>query len=45
MFNSEGSFPVAQDLSDRGLNLPSFPDLSNENILEISGYIKEFFSC
>lgn len=44
MFNSEGSFPIAQNLSDRGLNLPSFPDLSNKDVVEISGYIKEFFS-
>lgn len=44
MFNSEGSFPVAQSLSDRGMNLPSFPDLSDEDVVQISAYIKEFFT-
>jgi perosamine synthetase len=43
MFNSEGSFPVAQSLSDRGINLPSFPDLSDEDVVQISAFIKEFF--
>jgi perosamine synthetase len=44
MFNSNGSFPVAQNLSNRGLNLPSYPDLSNDNVIEISGFIRKFFS-
>jgi len=44
MFKSKGSFPAAQNLSDTGMNLPSFPDLSNKDVVEISGYIKEFFS-
>ena len=44
MFNSEGSFPVALDLSVRGLNLPSFPDLTNDDVSQICTYIKEFFS-
>jgi perosamine synthetase len=44
MFNSEGSFPVAQSLSDRGMNLPSFPDLSDEDVVQISAYIKEFLT-
>jgi len=43
MFNANGSFPVAQNLSNTGLNLPSFPDLSNDDVAKISGYIKEFF--
>ena len=43
MYKFEGSFPVSQSLSDRGMNLPSFPDLSNEDVVKISTLIKEFF--
>lgn len=44
MFNSKASFAVANNLSDRGVNLPSYPDLSNKDIVQISGYIRKFFS-
>lgn len=43
MFNSKKTFPVAKNLSNRGLNLPSFPDLTNNNVIEISEFIREFF--
>jgi perosamine synthetase len=43
MFKSEISFPVAENLSKRGINLPSFPDLSKEDIIRICNKIKEFF--
>ncbi len=42
MYLSDLSFPVADELSDRGMNLPSFPDLSNSDISYISGKIKAF---
>lgn len=43
MFNSNKTFPVAKNLSNRGLNLPSFPDLTDNNVIEISAFIREFF--
>tara|TARA_Y200000002_G_scaffold317178_1_gene275738 strand:- start:6229 stop:7314 length:1086 start_codon:yes stop_codon:yes gene_type:complete len=43
MFNSKKTFPVAKNLSNRGLNLPSFPDLTNNNVIEISEFIRKFF--
>jgi perosamine synthetase len=42
MYSSDQSFPVAEALSDRGMNLPSYPDLSNSDINYISGKIKTF---
>ena len=43
MYSSSRIFPIAQNLSDRGLNLPSYPDLSNDDVIEISKFIGEFF--
>jgi perosamine synthetase len=37
------SFPIAQSLSARGINLPSFPALSLENVEAICGLISSFF--
>jgi perosamine synthetase len=37
------SFPVAESLSARGINLPSFPQLSQENTTAICGLIARFF--
>lgn len=39
----EGTFPVATDLSSRGINLPSFPDLSDAQVDQICGVIKSYF--
>ena len=40
------AFPVAEDLSSRGINLPSYPELTLENIKfiasKIRGYLLEF---
>ena len=39
-------FPVAKDLSGRGLNLPSYPDLTESDIQSICQIIKGFYkSC
>jgi perosamine synthetase len=38
-----GDFPVSDDISQRGLNLPSYPDLTDEDVLFISQKVKEFF--
>lgn len=44
MYVQEGfSLPIAEDISSRGLNLPSYPDLSLEQIQYITGKIEEFF--
>ncbi len=36
-------FPVAQSIADRGISLPSYPELSPENIAEICGRVSGFF--
>ncbi len=38
------SFPVAENMSSRGINLPSYPDLSEENVTYITDNIKLYFS-
>jgi perosamine synthetase len=38
----EKKFPVAQELSSRGLNLPSYPDLSEGDVKTISSHVREF---
>ncbi|MBI2743917.1 MAG: DegT/DnrJ/EryC1/StrS family aminotransferase [Chlamydiales bacterium] len=37
-------FPVAEDLSSRGINLPSFPELSTQEMEYICAQIKSFYS-
>jgi perosamine synthetase len=34
--------PVAEGLAWRGINLPSFPDLTEEDVAYISGIIMKF---
>ena len=41
---SIGAFPVAEALAERGMNLPSYPQLTQGNILEICNIIRSFFS-
>jgi perosamine synthetase len=36
-------FPIAENLGERGLNLPSWPDLTAENLDYISACIHSFF--
>ncbi|EOL9868994.1 GDP-perosamine synthase RfbE/PerA, partial [Escherichia coli] len=36
--------PIAEDLGWRGINLPSFPSLSNEQVIYICESINEFYS-
>lgn len=40
---SETAFPLAQSISDRGISLPSYPDLSAENVTEICRHIIDYF--
>jgi perosamine synthetase len=41
MFQSNEVFPVAENLSSRGLNLPSYPSLTRDQVSYISAKIKE----
>tara|TARA_Y100001934_G_C12361335_1_gene780924 strand:- start:1684 stop:2787 length:1104 start_codon:yes stop_codon:yes gene_type:complete len=41
MYKQDQSFPVAESLCERGLNLPSFPELSKEDIEYICKLIKQ----
>jgi perosamine synthetase len=38
------AFPVADHLSRRGLNLPSYPDLAEDDVSRICGHIRAYFS-
>jgi perosamine synthetase len=41
---SAGSYPVADSLSARGLNLPSFPHITEEQINIVTGVIRTYFA-
>ena len=43
MYKSREKFPVAEDLGIRGINLPSYPDLTDLDIQFIADRIKEFY--
>lgn len=44
MYFEEGlSLPVAENLGSRGINLPSYPDLTEEGVIFICNKIKEFY--
>ena len=44
MYNIKTSFPVAKVLSERGINLPSYPGLSENDIRSICEVIRNFYS-
>ncbi len=37
-----GDFPVSEELSEAGLSLPMFPEMSNEQIEYVCGVVREF---
>lgn len=37
---NDGLYPVAENLGRRGINLPSYPDLSNKDVINIASIIK-----
>lgn len=37
------SYPIAQSLSERGINLPSYPDLKHTDVLKICNLILHYF--
>jgi perosamine synthetase len=41
---TEETFPVAQDLSSRGMNLPSYPTLSQEQVQQVVEEIRSYFA-
>ena len=43
MYNVEEMFPIAEDLSTRGINLPSYPALEEQDIINITNIIREFY--
>ncbi len=44
MYNLNESYPVAEDLGKRGINLPSYPDLKKEDISFITSKIRSFYN-
>lgn len=44
MYIDGNSYPVAEDLGKRGINLPSYPDLSNDDIRFITSKISAFYN-
>jgi len=43
MYLEKESYPVAEDLGKRGINLPSYPDLTTEDVEYIIDKIKSFY--
>jgi len=43
MYKDKGLYPVADDLSSRGMNLPSWPDLTRHQVGLVTNLIKQFF--
>jgi len=44
MYKTDKSFPVAEDLGSRGLNLPSWPGLKDDDVEFICNTIKKFYT-
>lgn len=44
MYEIKTEFPVGKNLSVRGINLPSYPDLKEEDIQAICGVIRDFYN-
>jgi len=44
MYRQEGChYPVAEDLAFRGITLPSYPDLTRDDVMHICKYIGDYF--
>lgn len=37
------AFPIAQSIADKGISLPSYPELSRPDVAEICGHISSFY--
>ncbi|MFT4121246.1 DegT/DnrJ/EryC1/StrS family aminotransferase [Bradyrhizobium sp.] len=42
-FKTDETLPVAESLSIRGINVPSFPALTQENVISVCGAVKSYF--
>ena len=42
-YATKASFPVSESLSARGLNLPSYPDLSHADVADVCKAVRRFF--
>lgn len=42
MYQSSERFPVAERIGASGINLPSFPDLTNAEIEQVAGIVREY---
>jgi perosamine synthetase len=42
-FDTNASFPVAESLSARGINLPSYPALTRPEVNDVCGLIRQYF--
>lgn len=45
MYIDKKTYPVAEDLGKRGINLPSYPDLTNDDIKFIISIISTFYNA
>ena len=43
MYDLKAEFPIGKTLSQRGINLPSYPGLAEEDIAEICDIIKDYY--
>ena len=43
--DATASFPVADNLSARGMNLPSYPDLTDDDVAQIGAAIRTYFQA
>lgn len=41
---TDGIFPIAESLASRGINLPSYPELSQEQVSSICAEIHQYFT-
>jgi len=45
MYANQESYPIATHISERGMNLPSYPSLTKHDVEQISKIIRSFFRC
>ena len=43
MYDVKESFPIGKELSERGINLPSYPALEEQDIINICNVIKDYY--
>ena len=43
MYNVGEKYDTAEELGSKGINMPSYPELTHENVLEITGLIRAYY--